>query len=102
MIRLSHGSTRIAALQHRRGHPKPLPTQRIEYPQPILIRSLQPPPEVPSNDPPLQRVQDLIFRMHLSHAALFNAAQRCQQAASEQQQRLAAIVAQLPQHVTPM
>jgi hypothetical protein len=39
--------------------------------------------------------------MHLSHAALFNAAQRCQQASVEQQQRLADIVAQLPQHVSP-
>ncbi len=67
----------------------------------FAIRSLQPPPEIPINDAPLQRVQDLIFRMHLSHAALFNAAQRCQEAASEQQQRLCAIVAQLPEHVTP-
>ena len=92
---------------HRRAAASAWPSQALANAADLVssanfsIRSLQPPPEVPSNDPPLQRVQDLIFRMHLSHAALFNAAQRCQQAAGEQQQRLAAIVAQLPQHVTP-
>jgi hypothetical protein len=68
----------------------------------FAIRSLQPPSDEPSADAPLQRVQDLIFRIHLTHAALFNAAQRCQQAATEQQQRLSACVAQLNQHVTPV
>lgn len=67
----------------------------------FAIRTLQPPPDESVKDQSLQRVQDLIFRMHLSHAALFNAAQRCQQASVEQQQRLAAIVSQLPQHISP-
>lgn len=67
----------------------------------FALRTLQLPPDECSKDESLQRVQDLVFRMHLSHAALFNAAQRCQQAAAEQQQRLAAIISQLPQHVSP-
>jgi hypothetical protein len=67
----------------------------------FAIRSLQPNPDSPGTAAPLQQVQDLIFRMHLSHAALFNASERCQQGAQEQHQRLTSIVSQLPQHVSP-